>query len=392
MRSSIQQFGKFISSISMVAVLLFTGCDGDKSTTGEISVTSYPENADIYLNSTLVEQSPADFSGLPPGEYTVELRKEGYERSYQTVALLEGRKASIDVQLNLVTGLLLVKSDPGGSEIIIESQARGTTPTLITKLPLGTYDVVIRAAGQPELKQQVVLANRKPVELSVQHPPRVAVNSYPPGAEILVDGEFKGLAPMVLEDIAMGPHTILAQLDQHDSLEQSIELGSGLNDTVEFNLTKNSGTLVLDTEPAQVQVFIDGTLFATTQPKEGADSISQPLRIALKAAEDHQIQLVRDGYTSASLKVQTEIDQVITRHEVLKRIFVYDTQITTQEEVIKCRLEYKLPNGNIYYERYPGVYDTARAAEIIEVKAISLEDDSNREARRLIEQSNSVLP
>ncbi|MEI6891207.1 MAG: PEGA domain-containing protein [Pontiella sp.] len=360
---------------------------------GEISVTSDPKNADIYLNSVLVVgQSPKVFKHLPPGEYTVELRKEGYARSYQTVALLEGRKASIEMQLNRTTGLLLVKSDPVGSEVVINSEVLGTTPLLITKLPLGTYDVTIRAVGQPELNRHVVLANRKPVELTVQHPPRVAVNSYPPGAEILVDGEFKGLAPLVLDDIAMGFHKITAQLEQHDSLEQSIELGSGLNDTVEFNLTKNSGTLVIDTEPALVQVFINGTLFATTQPKDGVGSISQPLRIALKADREHRIQLVRNGYSSASLRVQTAIDQIVTKHEVLKRIFVYDTQITTQNEVIKCRLEYKLPNGNIYYERYPGVYNTARAEEIIEVKAIALEDESNRDARRLMEQSNIMLP
>ena len=392
MRASIQKAGKFIRLIPLVSALWLAGCDKGPSASGRISVASSPDQAEIFLNGTSAGHTPKEFSRLPSGEYTIELRKEGYVRNYQTVALLDGREVSVDAELFPVTGLLLVKSNPNGSEVIINSQSQGTTPALITNLPLGDHEVVIRAAGLPEIKKTVTLEDRKPVELNVRHPPRIAVNSYPPGAEILVDGELKGLAPMVLADIAMGEHKILAQLDQHDSQEKVIETVSGLNDTVEFNLTKNSGTLVLDTEPAQVQVFVNGELFATTQPKEGADSISQPLRIALKAELEHKIQLVRDGYTSILMNVKTDIDQVVTKHAILKRIFVYDTQITTKTEVIKCRLEYELPNGNIYYERYPGVYDTARAQDILDVKAVGLEDESNSEARRMIEESKGQLP
>lgn len=381
------------SLLFMAAVsLLFAGCRVEQAGPGgKISVSSDPTDAEILLNGTPVGQTPANLSGLAPGEYTLELRKAGYERAYRTVALLEGREVDIEIPLFQVAGLLLVTSDPAGSEVVIENEVRGTTPALITELPLGSYEVEIRATGLPSRKVPVELVDRKPVKLEVRHAPRVAVNSYPPGAEILVDGELKGIAPLVLEDIPMGTHQILAQLNEYDSQEREILLKPGLNDAVEFNLEKNSGTLVLDTEPAQVQVFVDGDLFATTQPKEGADSISQPLRIALKAGMDHNIQLVREGYTSVSLKVKTEIDQVVTRHEMLRRIFVYDTRITTKNEVIPCRLEYKLPNGNYYYERFPGVYNTAKAADIIKVEPIKLDDDVNKDARRLIEQSHKAM-
>ena len=184
----------------------------------------------------------------------------------------------------------------------------------------------------------------------------------------------------------------MAQIDQYDSQEKKIILVFGLNDAVEFNLEKNSGTLVLATEPALVAVYVDGTLFATTQPKDGADSISRPVRIALKAGVDHHIQLVREGHTSTALKLRTEVDQVVTHHQVLKRIFVYDTRITTKTEVIPCRLEYQLPNGNLYYERFPGVYNTAKAVDILDVQPILLNDASNQDARRLIESSNAAVP
>jgi len=187
-------------------------------------------------------------------------------------------------------------------------------------------------------------------------------------------------------------HNITATLEGYASQTKTIQLEPDTNDSVEFSLVKDSGTLVVDTEPAYVEIYVDGTLLATTQPKGSLDSLSRPVRIMLKAGSDHQVQFVREGFVSSSLKVRTEIDQVVTRHEVLKRIFVYDTKITTDSEIIKCRLEYKLPNGDIYYERYPGVFDTAKAADIRDVQPISIDDKSNRAARHLIEESKQVVP
>lgn len=393
MRFPVDSIRKMAMLVAVAGCTWLAGCKPDGvAGSGKIEVYSSPDNAGVLLNGRYIGETPATISKLAAGEYTIELRKEGFDRAYETIALLEGREVELNLDLMPITGLLLVTSDPAGSEVVVESQVMGNTPALITQLPLGSYDMVVRSAGLPEQKVAVELTDRVPVKVEVRHEPRVAVNSYPPGAEIVVDGELKGIAPLVLEDIPMGSHTIMAQLDQYDSQEKTVVLTAGLNDAVEFNLEKNSGTLVLDTEPALVEVFVNGTLFATTQPKEGADSISQPLRIALKAGVDHNIQLVREGYTSAALTVQTAIDQVVTRHEVLRRIFVYDTRITTKDEVIPCRLEYKLPNGNYYYERFPGVFNTARAADIIKVEPISLDDEQNAEARRLMEQAKRMAP
>lgn len=378
-----------------LCVFLFFGgvCQGAApSKKGRIAVASVPAGAQILLNGIVSGETPQTISGLVSGEYRIELRKEGYERAYKTVALLEGQEVKARIPLEKTMGLLLVDSTPGGANVIIQGEVVGTTPVLITDLPLGNYKVEIRAAGLPSRLVNVALPDRKPVRAHVRQAPRVAVNSYPPGAEILVDDELVGTAPMVLADIPEGPHRIVAKLAEYDTQQKSIQLAPGLNDAVEFNLEKNSGVLVLDTEPALVLVYIDGVLVATTQPKGGADSISQPLRMALKAGVDHKIQLIRDGFTSVSMTVRTEIDQAFTRHEVLQRIFVYDTQITTDSEVIKCRLEYKLPNGDLYYERYPGVFNTTKASDIRNVKPISLDDKSNRAARRLIEDSRQAVP
>ena len=145
-----------------------------------------------------------------------------------------------------------------------------------------------------------------------------------------------GAAPVTVSDLKEGPHEITASLEGYATKTKTIYLEPDINDSVEFNMVKNSGTLLIDTEPAYVQIYVDGKLLTTTQPKGGSDSISQPVRITLKSGIDHNIQLVREGFVSSSDVLQTEIDQVVTRHDVLKRIFVYDTKIITASEIIKC--------------------------------------------------------
>jgi hypothetical protein len=378
--------------VTYLAVLLLAGCDLMGSKQSSIVVESDPEGAQLFLNGILHGVTPFTVSGLAPGEYLVELRKHGFEEVYSEIALLEGQKLKLELQLKKALGLLLVGSNPGGSEVLVEGVHKGRTPVLVTDLPLGSYQVEIRASVLQPRIMNVEMIDRTPVQAVVRHAPRVAINSYPAGAEILIDDEPYGQAPLVLSDLPEGEHQVTAVLDQHDTQVQNVLLTPGLNSAIEFNLEKNSGTLVLDTEPALVQVYVDGTLVATTQPKEGSDSISQPLHLHLKAGVDHNVQLVREGFNSISKTVRTEVDQIRTRHEVLKHIFVYDTKITTDKEVILCRIEYKLPNGDIYYERYPGVYHTSKAAEIRDVQPISLDDESNRAARRMIEESKLAVP
>jgi hypothetical protein len=379
-------------SLMGFAVLLLAGWNFGDPQKSSIVVESNPADAQIFLDGMPQGQTPNRISELTPGKYLVEVRKEGYERIYRDIALLEGQQLDLDLQLEKNVGLLLVSSIPEGSEVLINGEFEGITPVLVTDLQLGSYQVEIRSSALTPRLVDVELMDRTPVQVSVRHAPRMAVNSYPAGAEIQLDGEVYGQAPLILTNLLEDTYQITAILNQYDSQVREVTVQPGLNNAIEFNLEKNSGTVVLDTEPALVEVYVDGILYATTQPNDGSDSISQPLSLYLKAGMDHTIQLVRDGFISSSLTVRTEVDQIYTHHAILKHIFVYDTKITTENEVILCRIEYKLPNGDIYYERYPGVYHTSKATSIRNVEPISLDDESNRDARRMIEQSKLTVP
>lgn len=75
-----------------------------KARTGSIEVTSEPSGAWVYLEGGDYEeltntslQTPAIIDGLIIGDYTVEVKKEGYEPAYQTVEVQEGETSVVSL-------------------------------------------------------------------------------------------------------------------------------------------------------------------------------------------------------------------------------------------------------------------------------------------------------
>ncbi len=444
------------------AALLVSGCGSGR---GSLAIASDPAGASVIVNGMDKGATPVTLAGLPPGEYVIELRKEGYDRIYKPVALLENQELSVNLEMKTTTGLVLVESVPPGADVIIGGVSKGNTPLLLTDLPLGSYKIEFNSPTHLPRTLSADLVDRKPVHVVadlVSNTAKLVVTSEPAGAEIRINGIAVGTTPATIEDVVSGEtdikiskrgyapfsqrltleatrsyrfnpqlealpsgltvmstpegaevtidnkpvgttpltltnlkegaHQIEVSLPGYETASKNLYLEPALNDRVEFPLVKNSGSLMLTTEPANVKVYVDGKLRLTTQPKGGADSLSQPVEILLQYGIDHKIQLVCEGYVSSTISVETELDEVVTRHEILKRIFIYDTKVTTATEVIKCRLEYELPNGNLYIERYPGAFEPVKASDIISVEPIGLNDESNLEARKLMEMNKQVVP
>lgn len=452
-----------LSLIVLSAVTLMTsGCGPGK---GSLVITSDPTGAEVYVNAFPKGTAPVELSGLKPGQYVVEVRKDGCDRTFKSVALLEKQDLAVDLKLKQTTGLLLVDSVPQGVDVLIDGVSKGNTPLLLTDLSLGSYnlefsspthlprtlsadlvdrkpvhvvadlvsntaklvissdpagaeiringiavgvtpatvedvvsgesDIMVSKRGYTPFTQRMALDATRTYRLNPKLealPSGLSVISQPEGAEVVIDNKPVGTTPLTLENLSEGSHQISVSLPGYETASKSLYLEPDLNDSAEFILVKNSGSLMLVTEPANVQVYVDGELRMTTQPKGGTDALSQPEEILLQYGMDHNIQLVREGYATSSLSVSTELDEVVTRHEILKRIFIYDTRITTETEVIKCRLEYELPNGTLYYEVRPGIYDSRSKSVIRKVETITLSDESNLEARKLMELNKQTVP
>jgi serine/threonine protein kinase len=113
-------------------------------------------------------KSPCELE-LPPGRHTLAATLEGYRR---TLKIFEA-PANSEIFLNLdrMSGTLMIRSEPRGATIIINGETRSEkTPAMIT-LPTGRYTVDIVQNDRRE-SQEVTIGESKITNLAIELPDR----------------------------------------------------------------------------------------------------------------------------------------------------------------------------------------------------------------------------
>ena len=119
---------------------------------GDLSVASEPPAATITLETNGREV----YSGttpialqLEPATYILSASKAGYAERRFEVTIARGDRTSISkeqLQLRRLSGTAVISSEPAspGARVLIDGKDSGTVP-LITELPVGSYEVTIKA-------------------------------------------------------------------------------------------------------------------------------------------------------------------------------------------------------------------------------------------------------
>ena len=119
---------------------------------GDLSVASEPSAATITLeaNGREVYRGTTPISlQLEPATYILSASKVGYAERRFEVSIARGDRTSIgkeQLQLRQLSGTAVISSEPAspGARVFIDGKDSGAVP-LITELPVGTYEVTIKA-------------------------------------------------------------------------------------------------------------------------------------------------------------------------------------------------------------------------------------------------------
>ncbi len=169
-------------------------------------------------------------------------------------------------------GTLVVQTNPGGATVEIDGQPRGVTP-LTLNLPPGRHTLKLANEGNVRSMPITIEAGSQVSQLIEL--PRAAsllgelqVRTEPAGAQVTVDGHAYGKAPLTVEGLAPGTHSVVLE-NELGSMTQEvrIEAGTTASLVVPMGAPKNaplSGWIAV-AAPAQLQIFEDGRLLGTSQ-------------------------------------------------------------------------------------------------------------------------------
>lgn len=275
--------------------LLAAGCGGPARDGAQLTVTTSPPEALLWLGGEARDQSPTVLTGLPPGTQLLVARKPGYREARQAVALAPRQRLAVHLELEPLYGLALVHSTPPGAAVTMNGAHRGVTPLLMPDVPLGTHRLHFQLTGHLDREVELRVEQRVPLQVAVDLVPdaaRLEVTSEPPGAEVLINGSVRGQAPCTLERVPSGEALLEVRQAGYRAFSQRLQLSVGETVAVHAALDPLPAGLTVRSAPAGAAVYVDNQHRGVT-----------PLELPELAPGEYRLRVELRGYAPAARTV-----------------------------------------------------------------------------------------
>ncbi|MEE2901400.1 MAG: PEGA domain-containing protein [Myxococcota bacterium] len=263
---------------------------------GSLTIDVEPADAEIWINSKQVATQSPFATDLPVQTHVLEIRKQGYKRILRPIKIEAGqqRVESIKLEPNIVQASILIRSKPPGIDIFVDGKQTGLqTPATVTKLGIGSRNIVLKRDGNEVYQTQVELKTGKVEAIDVDLttlPVRLKVTAGRSGAKVFVGGKEVGVAPLELTEQKPGETVVKIIADKCDPYLEKVTLIAGAKHSVSAPLVCEGGAPD-DVAKNIGRVSITATLIADVF--FGAEKIGRTplLGFATKPGE-HNVKLV----------------------------------------------------------------------------------------------------
>ena len=222
-----------------------------------LKVRTSPQEAEVRLNAKLLGKTPLE-SAIAPGQYELEVKLKGYHAKKHKF-MLEPGDAPVYLQylLEPKMGSISVNSSPAKAQVYINDQPKGQTPMRLP-LNLGSYQVRLTQRDYFSVNREVVLDEAKPDhtidETLKLKEGTITVNTKPSEAEVLINGESKGVTPLTVK-LPMGGYLLEIKKPNFVNINTDVRLSESRPEvTLDQPLQLIRGSLTVNTQPSGVKI------------------------------------------------------------------------------------------------------------------------------------------
>jgi len=202
----------------------------------EITIDSVPRGARVMVDGKSAGSTPLTID-LAAGEHKLELTAERFKPWREVIAVKANQPRKLEtVQLQPADGILTVRTDPAGANVMVGNSFAGRTP-LELKLAAQTQHLIhIYKTGYEEANHKIKLISEESQTLSIVLKPKLGVINFavePPDAEIFIDGKSMGTVPRQMRLLAVehrleikkkGFQTYLTRITPRPGFTQEIKI------------------------------------------------------------------------------------------------------------------------------------------------------------------------
>jgi len=234
---------------------------------GVVNITTNPDDASIFINGVLRGTSSFTYEG-PPGEISVEVKKEGFRSENRRVMVDSETPKSELFELHQNMQHIRIESAPVGAQIMVDGKNMGNSP-MVVELGVGEHVIQASASGYHSEEKKISIDleensskdfRREWVEQLVLQRIQgtVSITTVPSGASIYVNGIYKGMGSFIYEGAA-GTITVDVKLAGYESETRSLTVIEGRTKREWISLKKTGTPSSLRTIPEGMVLAKAGT-------------------------------------------------------------------------------------------------------------------------------------
>ena len=249
-----------------------------------------PVDAVVTVNNSQVGKAPFGPVELEPGEHSIEVTSDRF-LPFRGVVDMPGLDLDEYYSVQLVPrwAEITIESDPPGARILAGDEEVGVTPATVELLE-GAHEVTLAKDGyaawdgtinaEPNVAQQLPVITLQPADA------RLIVNTIPRGANVTVNGRYRGQSPITLSLSPDVDYEIGLSKAGYGVTKRSLRLESDASESMTVDLSARLGTVTVVVQPEDATVYVDGQA-------RGRGKTTVRL-----SAAPHAIEVRRAGYAS----------------------------------------------------------------------------------------------
>lgn len=263
---------------------------------GHLTVMTDPMvDALVTVDDTMIGRAPYGPLELEPGTHAITVTAERFLPFADRLTIPGlGRHEQLQVQLVPQWANVEVSSLPSGATVYQGQERLGETPITL-ELMEGSHSLSVIHDGFKAWDGTIETApNEDQVLPAIRLEPanaQLQVNTIPRGANVTVNGRYRGQSPLKL---ALSPdidYEIGLSKAGYGSTSRRVRLNAAASEDLTVDLTARVGKLTVNAIPSNAEIFIDGR-------ERGTGSLTLNLSSA-----PHRLEVKLDGYESFSRSV-----------------------------------------------------------------------------------------
>jgi hypothetical protein len=207
---------------------------------GIITVISVPSGGSVWIDGVYRGTAPLTVKGVAPNDHIVQVELQGYDIWKTPVNVKGGSSTTLEARLVQIpvsrNGRIVLSGAPEGAEVYLDRVFSGIIPVSarfeIANVAPGSHLIHIQKDGYKPYSSGVTVKSGEDVAMTVDMTaedgyvsgPLLQVTSKPVGANVMVDGEYRGMTPLTISEISPGTHLLNLTLPGFAEWSDAVEV------------------------------------------------------------------------------------------------------------------------------------------------------------------------